>query len=568
MRKRYRLGEMLVQEGILTESQLQSALKDSKGSGVKLGQFLVQHDYCREEDIVDLLSRQLRIPRYSPEKHILEMAMADVIPPDIARQHGTVPLYLKGRVLVVAMSDPLDIDALDSLEIYADLEVEPIVCTQSELYQLFTTMYGMYSGIDDVLESVGEITPVDDVDVLTSDSREMDVDALEVQADQAPVIRLVNSIIAQAVNDKASDIHISPDKDKVQIRFRVDGRLREVPAPSKKLFPAMISRIKILAHMDISMTRVPQDGRFTVTMDQREINMRVSSLPTIYGENLVMRLLDMSAGMYTLEQLGMGKSDLEKVKSIITKPYGMILSTGPTGSGKSTSLYAILKQINQPDVNIITLEDPVEYRVKGIRQVQLNHRAGMTFASGLRSILRQDPDVLMVGEIRDRETANIAVQAAMTGHKVLSTVHTNGAAGAIVRLLDMGIEPFLISSVLLVSFAQRLVRKVCPNCAEPYEPAEAGLASLGLESSPGCKFLHGKGCHNCGGSGFKGRTAVFEILIIDDEVQNMIMGRASAGEITRQCVEAGKLSTLRDDAARKVCQGITTVEEALTVVMA
>jgi len=302
-------------------------------------------------------------------------------------------------------------------------------------------------------------------------------------------------------------------------------------------------------------------------MRNREINIRASCLPTIYGENVVLRLLDMSSGIYTLDQLGMHKDDLEKMESVVYKPYGMILSTGPTGSGKSSSLYAILSRINRHDVNIVTLEDPVEYRVEGIRQVQLNRRAGMTFASGLRSILRQDPDVIMVGEIRDAETAVIAVQSAMTGHRVLSTVHTNDAAGAITRLIDMGIEPFLVSSVLLVSFAQRLVRKVCSNCAEPYIPTDNGLSALGLDMSSGCRFLRGKGCHMCMNSGYKGRTGVFEILKIDEEIQEMINQKASSGEITRAAVRAGKLRTLREDAAEKVCQGVTTAEEAVSMVM-
>lgn len=559
---------MLVNEGLLTDEQLHKALEEKKNTGLKLGQFLVQNNICREEDIVSLLSRQLLIPRYNPQRHPLDIGMSEVIPAEVAREHKVVPIFIKGRVLMAAMTDPLDIDALGALEIYADREVEPVVCTEEDFSQLFVSMYGVYKGLDNVLESVEDMTLTEGIDGIESELEDLDVSSLEIQADKAPVIRLVNSIIAQAVSEKASDIHISPEKEKISIRFRVDGKLRNVPAPSRKLFLALVSRVKILANMDISISRIPQDGRFSVTMDNREINVRVSCLPTIYGENLVMRLLDMSAGVYTLNQLGMQEDDLRKIESIINKPYGMILSTGPTGSGKSTSLYSILKQVNKPDVNIVTLEDPVEYRVQGIRQVQLNTRAGMSFASGLRSILRQDPDVIMVGEIRDAETANIAVQSALTGHRVLSTVHTNDAAGAVTRLTDMGIEPFLISSVLLVSFAQRLIRKVCPDCAEPYSPPEAGVQALGIEDLSKCGFVRGKGCRSCMNTGYRGRTGIFEILKIDDEIQDMIMQKASSGEITRQCVKSGKLSTLRDDAAQKVCRGITTVEEALSVVMA
>jgi len=327
-------------------------------------------------------------------------------------------------------------------------------------------------------------------------------------AEDAPVIRLVNSILAQAVNDGASDVHISPEQDRVQLRFRVDGKLQEVPAPSKSMILPIVSRLKILADMDIATSRVPQDGRFTVKMDNKQINIRASSVPTIYGENLVLRILDSSASVFSLEELGMSADDRQKVEKMIVKPYGMILSTGPTGSGKTTTLYSILKKINNPDIHIITLEDPVEYRISKIRQIQLNIKAGMTFASGLRAIMRQDPDVIMVGEIRDPETASIAVQSALTGHRVLSTVHTNDAAGAIIRLLDMGIEPFLASSVLLVSIAQRLIRKVCPYCRESYEPPESALQFWGIEKGENPNFMRGKGCFNCKDKGYAGRTGI------------------------------------------------------------
>jgi len=564
--KKVRLGQILMEQGFITREQLESALVEKKKAGLKLGEYLVRANICREDDIVQSVSKQLRIPRYKSWEYPLDAGLAEVVSAETARKLGVVPLQRRGSVLVVTMIDPLDIDALDFLEVSTNMEVEPVVCTETEFGQVFTSLYGLYKGLDNVLESVEEMIAVDE-NKAEEESSDVDVSALEIQADQAPVIKLVNSIIAQAVSEKASDVHISPEKDRVQTRFRVDGRLQEVSSPPKKLLAAVTSRIKILANMDISVTRVPQDGRFTVIMRNREINIRASCLPTIYGENVVLRLLDMSSGIYTLDQLGMHKDDLEKMESVVYKPYGMILSTGPTGSGKSSSLYAILSRINRHDVNIVTLEDPVEYRVEGIRQVQLNRRAGMTFASGLRSILRQDPDVIMVGEIRDAETAVIAVQSAMTGHRVLSTVHTNDAAGAITRLIDMGIEPFLVSSVLLVSFAQRLVRKVCSNCAEPYIPSDKALSALGLDMSSGCRFLRGKGCHMCMNSGYKGRTGVFEILKIDEEIQEMINQKASSGEITRAAVRAGKLRTLREDAAEKVCQGVTTAEEAVSMVM-
>jgi type IV pilus assembly protein PilB len=351
------------------------------------------------------------------------------------------------------------------------------------------------------------------------------------------------------------------------VRFRVDGKLHEVPAPSKSMILLIISRIKILANMDIALSRIPQDGRFTIRMDNKEINIRASTLPTIYGENLVLRLLDTSSGIYSLEQLGMSPEDQEKIHHAITRPYGMILSTGPTGSGKSTTVYAMLKKINQPDVNIVTLEDPVEYRIEKIRQVQLNRKAGMTFASGLRSIMRQDPDVIMVGEIRDTETAAIAVQSALTGHRVLSTVHTNDAAGAITRFIDMGIEPFLVSSVMVLVMAQRLVRRICDYCRKPYTAPPEGLAFWGIEPEAAAGLMHGTGCFNCMDKGYRGRVGIFEVMTVNAMIQEMILSRNSAQEITRAARRAGIVTTLREDAARKVIAGVTTIEEAASAIM-
>jgi len=386
-------------------------------------------------------------------------------------------------------------------------------------------------------------------------------------AEEAPVVRLVNSILSQGVREGASDIHISPEKESVQVRFRVDGKLHEVPAPPKSMFLPIISRLKILANMDIAISRIPQDGRFTVKMKNKDINIRASTIPSIYGENMVLRLLDTSNSIYSLERLGMTENDRKRLEDMVAKPYGMILSTGPTGSGKSTSLYSILKKINTSEINIITVEDPVEYRIEKIRQVQLNRKAGMTFASGLRSILRQDPDVIMVGEIRDSETATIAVQAALTGHRMLSTLHTNDAAGAITRFVDMGIEPFLVASVMLVSFAQRLVRRVCPNCKAPYDPPAEALRYWKLDNIKNANFLQGKGCFNCMHTGYKGRTGIFEVLVIDDMVKDLILKRTSAHELSRIALETGNFVPLKDNAAEKVINGITTLEEAASAVL-
>jgi type IV pilus assembly protein PilB len=378
---------------------------------------------------------------------------------------------------------------------------------------------------------------------------------------------LVNSIISQAVQEGASDVHISPQKDYVRVRFRVDGSLYEVPSPPKRCFLSLVSRLKILAGMDISISRKAQDGRFNVRMKNRDINIRASTIPSIYGENIVLRLLDTSKGIYCLDRLGMSASDRKKLETVIARSHGMILSTGPTGSGKSTSLYAMLKEINRSECNIITVEDPVEYRINNILQVQLNTKAGMTFAGGLRSILRQDPDVVMVGEIRDLETARVAVQAALTGHRVLSTLHTNDATGAVTRLLDMGIEPFLVSSVLAASFAQRLVRKVCPSCKATYHPSEEVLKLWNLGAGVNGNLVHGKGCINCMHTGFKGRTGVYEVLVVDEMIQDLILRRRPVHEIRNAVVASGNFKTLKENAVEKVLQGITTLEEAASVVM-
>lgn len=567
MQVKKRLGEMLIESGLLTDEQLKIALIDQKKAGLKLGQFLIRSGIVNENQIVNMLSRQLKIERYHPDQYPLEMQLASLFPVDVAQRFQMAPLKKKGRLLTIAITDPLDINTMDYVEMLTNLEVEPVVCTEREVKQLIDSIYGVHSKITDVLESI-EVEPQSDQEIaMEREADDIQVASLNDMAGEAPVIRLVNSIFAQAVRENASDIHISPQQNIVRVRFRIDGKLNDVPSPPKTLFLPIVARIKILANIDITVSRIPQDGRFSMKLDRKEINVRVSSLPTIYGENLVLRLLDMSAGVYTLDRLGMIPSDVEKISASIRQPYGMILSTGPTGSGKSTSLYAILDVLNRPDINIITLEDPVEYRIDNIRQVQLNPKAGMTFASGLRAILRQDPEVVMVGEIRDQETAAISVQAAQTGHRVLSTIHTNEAAGAISRLIDMGIEPFLVSSVFLVSFAQRLVRTNCPYCRESYRPAENALAAWGLQKVENANFQRGKGCYQCMNTGYRGRTGIFEVLANDEQLQDMIMKKMSAKEITRELVEAGKLRTLKDDAAAKVLQGITTLEEAASAVI-
>ena len=464
MKTRKRLGEVLVNQGILSEEMLAKVLSEQRKTNLKFGQYLIRQGIVKEKQILDLLSDQLNIKKYQVNEYPLDFDLIRYIPFDYAQKNQVAPLRIKGNLLEVGTADPLEIKVLDHIEKITNMEVEPVLCSEMEINQLISSMYGVQSDLGGIMDGLKiESKTEDDTELQES----LQITSLQDQAGEALVVRLTNSIFAQAVRSKASDIHISPRHNTVQLRYRIDGKLIEMPSPPKSVFLSVIARIKILANMDITVSRVPQDGRFTMKTENKEINVRVSSLPTIHGENLVLRLLDMSAGIYTLDSLGMDAQDMAKIESMCQKPYGMILSTGPTGSGKSTSLYAILNAINKPDINIVTLEDPVEYRVNDIRQVQLNTKAGMTFASGLRSILRQDPDVIMVGEIRDAETASVAVQAAQTGHRLLSTVHTNDSAGVITRFIDMGIEPFLIASVLIVSFAQRLVRTVCPYSGSP-----------------------------------------------------------------------------------------------------
>ena len=555
-----RLGEQLVLKGILTEEALENALSAAKAANMKLGEYLTSHGIVPEEDILKALSEQLNFPLYNPDEFPLDPQLKDLVPQDVARENRLVPLTFEEGVLYCALLDPNNFRALDTVEEPCRCQVEPVLCTKADFVRLFSAVYGEYSAFSEMLGEIDADTAPDagraDEEVITNNA-----------VDDVPVIRLVNLILSEGVKVGASDIHINPEKTTVNVRYRVEGMLRKASEVPLKLAPSVVSRIKIMGNMDISETRLPQDGRFTIKVEGHEINVRVSSIPTTYGENVVMRLLDMSAQrIYELPKLGMGPEDYKLVTQAAHKPYGMILSTGPTGSGKSSSLYAIIKLVNRDEVNIMTLEDPVEYRMAGVRQVQLNVKAGMTFSSGLRAILRQDPDILMVGEIRDRETAQIAVQAALTGHLVLSTLHTNDALSAVNRLVDMGVEPYLVASVLLCSFAQRLVRCVCPHCREQYQPSIGLLHVFGLTPEDG-PFFHGKGCPRCGGTGYMGRTAIFEVFPMLDELQEMVTAGKSKQEIYRRARELG-IRTMADDAAKKIRAGITTAEEAIRVTAA
>ena len=560
-KSRKRLGEMLIEAGLLSTERLPAILSEARESGMRLGDFLINRDIVKEKAIIRTLSQQLHISEYSSENFLIEPSLGRLIPQGLAAKYQVIPLQEDAFVIKVAMIDPMDLQALDTVEKLTNLEIEPFICSRSDFSILMNGIYGVRSEVGEILDDIGEL------EIMPLESERDTHGNLQDAADAAPVVRLVNSILRQAVNQKASDIHISPEKTKVQLRLRIDGKLHEIPPPPKQTMTGIVSRIKIMANMDIANTMIPQDGRFNIHVDNQEISVRVSTLPTIYGENVALRMLYVSAGALPLGRLGLEEDDYEKILKMTRQPYGLFLSVGPTGSGKSSSLYAILNEINNPEVNIITLEDPVEFRMESVRQVQLNAKAGMTFASSLRSILRQDPNVIMVGEIRDSETANIAVQAALTGHLVLSTLHTNDSASTITRLGNMGIEPFLLSASLLGISAQRLLRRLCTKCAQPFEPPWELRKFWGLDNLSNPQFKKKGRCTLCNNTGYRGRIGIYELLTLDEEAKQMIVDKLSSTEMARMLKSQGKLKLLRDMAAQKIAAGITSFEEATETVL-
>ncbi len=556
---------MLVESNALTQQQLEQALVEHKKTKYKLGEYLIKHNILSEERIIEVLSRQLNIRRLDAESFKANRAMAEILPIGLAQRHKVAPLSKQGSVLWVAMTDPTDLTSLDAVMQFTRLEVEMVICNHEELNRIAEAIYDVKldSPQPHDMEDLEDVYVEAETEVV--EEEDLTVSNLQHQAEDAPVVKIVNSILTQALQKRASDIHLSQGSDRVILRFRIDGELQEMPSPPKKLFTALISRTKLLSNLDISVTRVPQDGRFTYRVSDKEVSVRTSTLPTIYGEKVVMRLHVQSGRHLNLHELGMSERERGKIEAAIQKPHGLILATGPTGSGKTTLLYSMLHKINKPNINICTLEDPVESRISGVTQAQLNTKAGMTFASGLRALLRQDPDVILIGEIRDQETAHIAIESSMTGHQVLSTLHTNDSPGAVTRLLEMDIEPFLVASTLLVVVAQRLVRRICPECIEPYEAPPEALRAMGVSAQQKMHFFHGKGCFKCNNSGYRGRLGVYEVLDIDDEIQDLILRRASSVEIKRAAVASKKLTTLKMDAAFKVFQGLTTFDEFTTV---
>ena len=557
-----RFGELLLERGWVTPDQLAEALRSRQDPRERLGQTLVRLGVLEERNVTELLGEQFSLAVVGPERLAqADPAAVQLVPEHLARQAMLLALKREGDTLDVAVGDPLDVVSLDHLRALTGCTLRVCLARPAEVREAIDNFYQEIRAS----ENLGEI--LDKLDLsATTEEEDVDLAALRQQVEDAPVVRLVNLMLAEAIDARASDIHVEPLRDRITVRFRIDGALHEVMKPPKNLQMAIVSRIKVLADLDIAVRLLPQDGRLTVHLPDREVDIRVSTLPTAFGEKVVLRLFDKKAFTREIEHLGLDGSALESFRRAVHLPYGMILVSGPTGSGKTTTLYAALGEIKTVSKNLISVEDPIEYHIETVNQVHANHKVGMTFARALRSILRQDPDVIMVGEIRDGETAGISVQAALTGHRVLSTVHTNDAAGAITRLIDMGIERFLVSSVLLATFAQRLVRTICPYCVERYRPNEKVIAAWGLQVD-GANFQRGRGCPACMGTGYRGRTGIFEIVLNDEEVQDMILRGMAAQEISRILKQKGKLRTLKDDAMSKVLSGVTTIEEASAAVM-
>jgi len=547
----------LIKKGIVSKQQFESAREESKNKGLPINKVLISKGIVKEKDIASVISERLGIPFMDLSDYLIDADVIKLVPESIAQRYKLIPLFKIGQTLTVAMADPQDINAMDQVRLKSGCEIDAVLATETDIKNAMDQYYGTSGGVEEVIKQMNEVKR--SASVAPASDKE-----LAKMAEDAPVVKLVNMIIIQAVTEKASDIHIEPDEKVLRVRYRVDGILHEVPKPPKDLEAAIISRVKVLASMDIAERRKPQDGRIMMKMQGKDIDMRVSCFPTVYGENIVIRLLDKTSLLLGLSELGMRPEMHKAFDKIIRKPFGIMLVTGPTGSGKTTTLYAALNTINSEEKNIITIEDPVEYQISMIRQTQVNPKAELTFASGLRSILRQDPDVIMVGEIRDSETAEIATQAALTGHLVFSTLHTNDASGAITRLADMGIEPFLISDAVIGVLAQRLVRVICPKCKEKLVPTDATLKDLKLKRSDDLALYHGKGCAKCKDTGYVGRVGIYELLVIDDELRKLIIAKAPADQIKAKAVELG-MKTLYEDGIAKALEGITSVEEVLRV---
>jgi type IV pilus assembly protein PilB len=564
-----KLGELLVHVGMLTQEQLNGALQIQKQSGGKLGYILIQMGYVTEELLLAFLGKQAGIQFVSLAEYgdIGEDTLASV-PESIVRRQLLVPISKKGNVLTIAMSDPFNIFAVDDLKLMTGYDIEVVIASEKEIKNAIEKYYAAKGSIEEVLRDIEQKTGETDLELVKEKEADMDITSLEMQGEEAPVIKLVNYILSGAVKKKASDIHIEPYEKTLRVRYRVDGVLHEQQPPPKKLQNAITSRIKIMSKLDISEHRLPQDGRAKIKIMNKEVDLRVSVLPVSFGEKIVIRILDSSALSLDLSKLGFEPETLAVLQKNIKAPFGINLVTGPTGSGKSTTLYSCLSTLNHPDTNISTIEDPVEYVIEGVNQVQVKPDIGLTFSAGLRSFLRQDPNIILVGEIRDPETAEIAINAALTGHLVFATLHTNDAPGAITRLTNMGVEPFLTASTIIMVVAQRLIRTICKNCKEPYEVPFENLASLGVkpehvDGKTAVTLYKGRGCENCS-KGYKGRIGIYEVFEMNDDIRDQILQKMPA-HVIRQVARKTGMLTLRESALRKLLAGHTTVEEVMRV---
>ncbi len=563
-----RLGELLVKAQLIDEKALQKALEEQKRTGGKLGEILIRLGLVSEEDIIECLSHQYGVPSINLRHFEVDEAVAKLIPVELARKYTVIPVNKTGATLTVAMADPSHIFAMDEITFITGYRVEPVVSSEEAIRDAIDRYFGSSREVE--LKRVMEDLSVADEAALEllEEEEDLDVKKLEEESSEAPVVRLVNIVLTDAIRRGASDIHIEPYEKNYRIRYRIDGVLYEMMSPPLRLKDAVTSRVKILSRLDIAEKRLPQDGRIKLKVKvegrTRELDFRVSTLPTLFGEKVVLRLLDKENLRLDMTKLGFEKSSLKKFEDNILKPYGMVLVTGPTGSGKTNTLYSALQRINTPEVNILTAEDPVEFQLPGINQVQMKDSIGLNFAAALRSFLRQDPNIILVGEIRDFETAEIAIKAALTGHLVLSTLHTNDAPSTIARLMNMGIEPFLVATSVNVIAAQRLVRRICQSCKEEVETPIQALLSIGFSEAeaPDIRLYQGRGCEKCGGTGYKGRIALFEVMEITEDQRELILSGATVVELRRKAIEEGMI-TLRQSGLQKIREGITTVEEVV-----
>jgi len=560
-----KLGELLIKENLITEEKLDKALEEQNTHGGRLGTNLVKLGFVSEKQLVSALSKQHNVPGIDLNTVDIDENVLKIVPATVATKYELVPISRVGKMLTVAMVNPDDIFALEDIKFSTGFEVQPVIASENSIRNALEKYYEGQDLLQEVEKEI-EAGMEDDVEIVGEEEKEQEEEMSDLasQVDSGPIVKLVNTIISNGVSAGASDVHIEPYDKELRIRFRVDGILREVMKPPKKMHKAIVSRIKIMAKMKIAEKRLPQDGRIKVKIKGKPVDLRVASMPTIYGEKMALRILDRSAISFNLEDLGFEENQLDLFINAIRMPFGIVLVTGPTGCGKTTTLYAALEKINTMDVNITTAEDPVEYSLVGVNQVQMREAVGLTFASALRSYLRQDPNIIMVGEIRDRETAEIAIRASLTGHLVLSTIHTNTAAATITRLTNMGVEPFLLASTLNIVISERLLRKVCLSCAEEVEVSADYLKRIGLdpEEFNGVKFYKGAGCSICNGTGYKGRLGLFEVMTLSPKLREVILERASTDKVQDETVKEG-MKTLRDMAIVKLKLGVTTIEEVL-----